>query len=127
MGVLRKLIPTCNDILGDRTSCPHYAGGSIFPPDEGPERMLKARRLGWCCVYILSTPPDPSEPLYIVLSLGRLMCLDYINGLCSLVSGWAWPMVKGQGGGVGSPQAGCVSHLYSFQGDFYVSFLFGFQ
>lgn len=51
---MRKLIPTCSDMVGDRTSCPPCDGSSVFAPDEGPERMLKAESRGWCCVYLYS-------------------------------------------------------------------------
>lgn len=91
MAAFRKLVPTCNDRVGDssRTSCPLCDEGLVLPPDEGPERMLKAKSLGSAVyTYVLSVPP---YSLYIDLGSKRLTCVDYIDGPCSLVSGWLGP------------------------------------
>ena len=42
-----------------------------------------------------------SRSIVPVLCPGRLLCIDYIGGLCPLISGWGWSMVKGDWGGVG--------------------------
>lgn len=115
MGVWGKSVSTCNDTVVGRTSCPPCGGGLVFPPDEGPERMISV------CVCFICSSLRIHCTLFYVLG-GWYVWITLIGHPSSLVSGWVWSIIRGEWGGRKSLQADCVSrHCPS---DFYVSFFF---
>ena len=61
-----------------------------------------------------------SRSIVLVLCPARLICIDYISGLCSLISGLVWSMVKALWDEVGDPSGWLCFLLLLLQCEFFL-------